>query len=858
MNPLRVSKRQFLLTTAAATAAVCAWNPVASAAQVPPPNRRRLNLNGAWQVAREGTEEWLPATVPGCIHTDLLAVGRIPDPFYRDNEKEVQWVGEATWVYRRRFQVTADLLTRQRVLLRCEGLDTLAVLKLNGREIGRTDNMFRTWEFDVRTSLQLGENLLEISFASPLPYMRERQAQRVLYEWAGEHEPRGRAWLRKQPCNFGWDWGPVLITCGVWRDIRLEAFDDARLGEVLVLQDHSATGRVGLDVAVTAETLRPIPLTAVVRLSYQGRTVASAKVPLAAGTGRASLVVKRPKLWWPAGLGDPSLYDLRVELLDERGHLLDRADKRIGLRTLKLIEADKNTPLQFEVNGVRFFSKGANYIPADAFANRVTPEALRRLVADAVAVNMNSLRFWGGGYYEDEALFDACDEMGVCVWLDFKFACSSYPAFDGAFLENVRLEARDQLRRLRHHACVALWCGNNEIGLMTKDQWSDKSMGRADYEKLFKETLGREVRELAPQANYVSGSPDCGDTHYWEVWHGGKPFEAYRTLTGFMSEFGFQSFPGPKTVRACTAEEDRSSVMTPVMQWHQRSSGNGNEKIRAMIPRYFNPPKDFESALWLSQILQGYGIKLGAEYWRQTMPRSMGCVFWQYNDCWPVASWSSVDYYGRWKALHYMARRFYAPVLVSGLEDAKAQTVEVFVTSDRLEPCRATLSWEVTDPAGKSLSRGSTPLEVPPQASRKVRTLELRPLVQQRGADDLLVWLKLEVGGQTVSDNLVTLGPPKTLKLADPRLTAVVARKGNGFRVSLAAEQPALWAWLELEGVDATFSDNFVHLPAGGRRQILVQPGRSLTKSEFSRALRVRSLYDTYAPITAAPSAKPL
>ena len=297
-------------------------------------------------------------------------------------------------------------------------------------------------------------------------------------------------------------------------------------------------------------------------------------------------------------MGEQPLYEVEVELLDADGKILDRVNKRIGLRTLKMLAPDGENPLRFEANGVPFFAKGANWIPADSFANRVTPEILRRYVADAVAVNMNTLRFWGGGYYEEDALYDACDEMGICVWLDFKFACSSYPAFDEAFMENVRLEARDNLRRLRHHPCIAVWCGNNEISLLTKNDWSDKTMGRADYDQLFKDLIGGQVKELAPQANYVSGSPECGDTHYWQVWHGGnKPFTAYRSLTGFMSEFGFQSFPEPKTVRAFTNETDRESVLSPVMEWHQRDgSGKGNEIIRNTMLRYFKPPKDFESA----------------------------------------------------------------------------------------------------------------------------------------------------------------------------------------------------------------------------------------------------------------------
>jgi len=845
-NPL--SRRKFLATTAATSAAVCGWEPLLSvcrAAAATGP--RRLDLNGVWQVAQAGSDQWLAASVPGCVHTDLLAAGKIPDPFYRDNERAVQWVGEADWIYRRAFTVPEEVLGQDRVLLRCEGLDTLAVVKINGQEAGRADNMFRTWEFDLKGALQAGENRMEVLFSSPLPYIKKRQGERTLYEWAGPHEPRGRARVRKEPCNFGWDWGPVLITCGIWRDIGLEAFSQGRLSDVSILQDHSAKGRVELEVEVTAEILQAAQFSAAISVSHEGRRLGAVTCDLVNGKGRAAIELKHPHLWWPAGLGKQPLYEVGVELLDARHQAIDRTTRRIGLRTLKLLEKDDKSSLRFEVNGITFFAKGGNWIPADAFATRVTPAILRRYVADAVAVNMNVLRFWGGGYYEEDALYDACDEMGICVWVDFKFACSSYPAFDNPFMENVRREAGDVLRRLRHHPCIAVWCGNNEISYLVKDEWSDSSMGRADYDKLFKRLIGGEVIRLAPQANYVPGSPEAGDTHYWQVWHGDKPFEDYRSLNGFMSEFGFQSFPEPKTVRTYTSEEDRASVLTAVMEWHQRSAGNGNEKIRDMTSHYFRPPKDFESALWLSQIVQACGIQLGAEYWRQNMPKSMGCIFWQYNDCWPVASWSSVDYFGRWKALHYAARRFYAPVLVSALEDAARGTIDVFVTSDRLEPCHGKLTWNATDLDGKSLVSGSQGLEIAPRESHKVNTLDLHQTIQTRGSNGVLTWLKLIVSGRTVSESLVSFVAPKELALADPKLQTTVDKERDGFQVTIKAEKPALWVWLELGEMDARFSDNFMHVTAETPARVLVRPSREATQADVAQALRVRSLYDTYS-----------
>ena len=476
---------------------------------------------------------------------------------------------------------------------------------------------------------------------------------------------------------------------------------------------------------------------------------------------------------------------------------------------------------------------------------------------DAAAANMNTLRLWGGGYYEDDAFLDRCDERGICLWLDCKFGCSTYPAFDPDFLANVAQEARDNIARLRHHPSIAVWCGNNEIMYFRDKQWSADKMGEDDYYKLFRDTLGGEVHRLAPQADYVTGSPDCGDVHYWDVWHGGKPFEVYRDMHGFMSEFGFQSFPEPKTARTFTATGDRQSVYSKVMMYHERSNRMcidvkedgriGTDKIMILVRKYFREPKDFESTLWLSQITQGYGIKYGAEGWRREAPRSMGCVYWQYNDCWPCSSWSSVDYYGRWKALHYMARRFYAPLLVSGVADLKEKKVDLYVTSDRRKDCRGTVQWTVTDLSGTKLGEGGNDIDIAAGTSRKAGSVPLLPLVQKSGEKNVLVWMKLVVGGKTVSENLVTLAYPRELGLLDPALTAEIAEKSPGeFAVTLHAAHPALWTWLELGGVDARISDNFVHISPADPVTVTVHPAVPMTKEAVQKALKVRSLFDTY------------
>jgi beta-mannosidase len=847
MDPT-ISRRKFVTATVTAAAAVLTWEPLVSLCRAASPTTpRRLNLNGNWQVVQAGKIDWIPASVPGCVHTDLLTAGKIPDPFYRDNEKVVQWVGESDWVYQRTFQVPAVVLQNNRVLLRCEGLDTLATIKINGQTIGRADNMFRLWEFDAKPALRAGPNTIEITFESPSTYMKQRDTDQAPDKWV-----KGRAWVRKEPCSYGWDWGPVLPSCGIWKNISLETFNVGRLADILVRQQLDGKHKATLEVMVTVEStgLSSNAFQAVLTVLKDGKQITGKTVTVASLTAQGQLEIKHPRLWWPAGMGEQPLYEVHVELLDTHGMTIDTGSRRIGLRDLKAVLPQGESPLHFEINGIPFFSKGANWIPCDSFTSRVTPEILRRYVADAAAVNINTLRFWGGGYYEDDALFDACDEMGICVWLDFKFACAAYPAFDTAFMDNVRLEARDNLQRLRHHPCIAVWCGNNEISLLNKDkEWRDNTMSAADYDKLFKDLLAEQVQQFAPDANYVSGSPECGDTHYWDVWHGTKTFEAYRTLTGFMSEFGYESFPELKTVLSFTNEADRTSVVTPVMKWHQRSGlGDieGNQEMVNMIHHYFNPPRNFEMTLWLSQILQGLGIKTGAEYWRQTMPKSMGCVFWQYNDIWPGMSWSSVDYFGRWKALHYLARKFYSPLLVSGLENPKAGTLDIFVTNDLLDSHHGKLTWTVTDLAGKTLAQDSRHVSIPSLKSEKITTINLQDQIQKLGANGFFTWLKLEVHGRTISENLVLFALPKEYRLADPRLTAAVDETADGFAVTVKSEMPALWVWLGLEQADAKYADNFIHLRPLEPQTLLVQPKQPLSKDDFIKQLQVRSLFDTY------------
>jgi beta-mannosidase len=827
-------------------------------------NIQTLSLNGAWQLYKEGQDDAIPATVPGCVHTDLLAQKMIPDPYYRDNELSVLWVGETDWTYRRSFEVPAEFLASERMMLRCKGLDTIAHVRLNGRELGYADNMFREWTYDVKGILREGTNEIEVAFTAPMKYVRDKNASsRYLPAWGvGHHKLDSGGWIRKEPCNFGWDWGPELATSGIWQDIEILAYSTARLKEVQVLQDHSQSGSVTLTVNVAAETLASEPTVATVTLSLAGNVVATKAVRLDSGSGADTLTVTDPQLWWPNGMGEQPLYDLKIELKNSAGEPLDTVSKRIGLRALELVrEPDEfGESFYFAANGVPFFAKGANWIPDDVFASRMTRERYRVSLQDAVDANMNMLRVWGGGLYELDMFYDLCDEMGLCVWQDFIFACATYPTFDPDWVANVRVEAEQNVSRIRHHASLALWCGNNEMeqGLVG-EEWTDHCMSWEDYKPLYDVMLPEIVGRLDPQTAYWPSSPhtpcgdrrdfnnpDCGDAHLWSVWHGRMPFEWYRTCQHrFNSEFGFQSFPEPRTTYTYTRPGDRN-ITSAVMEHHQRSA-IGNTTIMSYMCDWFRLPSSFEQTLWLSQILQGMAIKYAVEHWRRAMPRGMGTLYWQLNDCWPVASWSSVDSLGRWKALNYMARKFYAPLLVSGLEDPDKGTVEIHITSDLREQVPGIVTWRLTNVRGDTLTTGALPLDILPGGNMLATTLDLSNELTGSGPRELMLWLDLKAQGKVVSTNFVSFARPKHMALEQPVLRAAVTDLRDGtFKVTVEAEKPALWAWIALSHADARYSDNFVHVVPGRPVDIVVTPEQAMTPEQLEGQLELRSLFDTF------------
>jgi len=848
-----------------------------------------LSLNGDWTLYQQGKEESIKATVPGCVHTDLLSAEEIKDPFYRDNEKNILWIGETDWSYKREFIITSEMLKNERILLRCKGLDTLATIIINDQQIAETNNMFRTYEFDVKNFLIEGINKIEISFAAPMPYVREKEEKFKLPAWGvDDHKLTGGGWIRKEPCNFGWDWGIKVPTCGIWRDIELVLYSNVRMNDVLVLQDHIQKGngkkavklnfKINLELT-NIELIKQEEVFIRARVVYMEDIITETELNVGPEIVKGNnineriisinnLEITNPHLWWPNGMGEQPLYNIEIEIY-YKDQLLDKIIKRIGLRTLELVrESDEwGQSFNFAVNGRSFFAKGANWIPADAFVTRLSKEDYQRLLEDAATANMNMLRAWGGGIYEEDSFYEICDELGICVWQDFIFACSTYPGFDDDFLNNIRKEAEDNVRRIRHHACLALWCGNNELeqGLVG-EEWTDSTMSWQDYTRIFDVLLPEVINEFDPQRDYWPSSPHSplgnredwrnpkwGDAHLWNVWHGKKPFEWYRTCKHrFNSEFGFQSFPEPGTVYSYTLPEDRS-INTYIMEYHQRS-GIGNTTIMEYMLDWFRLPTSFEDILWISQILQGMAIKYAVEHWRRGMPRQMGTLYWQLNDNWPVASWSSIDYYGNKKALYYMTKKFFSPLLLSGLENKETGTVEIYLSSDlyqeQLKGEIGIISWQLTDVEGNLITESSFFTEIPIAGSKYVRRLELKNYIKSYGGCNLILWLKLTIADIVVSDNLILFAPPKHLQLQKPEISYVLKEKEKGFLLSVSAKKPALWVWIEMIGlrqdIIVRYSDNFFHILPGETYEIDIKVDSKITIEELESAIKVCSLIDTY------------
>ncbi|QNI34061.1 glycoside hydrolase family 2 protein [Alloacidobacterium dinghuense] len=830
--------------------------------------RHSMDLNSGWefrQLAPDATAptQWYPARVPGDVHLDLIENKLIPDPFYRDNEAKLQWIENADWEYRTTLQVSSETLSHQHVELVFEGLDSAADIYVNDQLALHADNAFREWRLDVKTQLKPGANQLRIVFPSPI-----KAAAKVAEKdpWRSRTGTDAKTYIRKPAYEYGWDWGPRFVTSGIWRPAHLETWDAARIDNVYIHQlDISAKqARLNVETDVIASQDAQAKLT--VNYGRGGKEKnASQNIFLRAGVNHLTLPIEieNPDLWYPAGYGAQPIYPFHVQINQGKA-IADEASARAGLRSLVLRrDVDQwGRSFEFVVNGIPVYAKGADVIPFDSFPSRVTTAQYRSVLESARDANMNMIRHWGGGYYETQEFYDICDELGIMVWQDFMFGNDWQPGtYD--FKQQVEKEVRYQIQRLRNHPSIVIWSGNNETEAAFhwagRDKLSEEVRLRMweDYLTVFSGIIARSVAELNPETPYWPSSPSSdyedttpeyqsGDMHEWNVWHGRVDFEEYEThFPRFMTEYGFQSFPEMRTIEAFTRPEDRTSIFTPVMLAHQKNN-EGNSIIHDYMLRYYGEPKDFASFLYASQVLQAEGIKIGAEHLRRIRPRNMGGIYWQLNDCWPVASWSSLDYYGRWKALQYYAKRFYAPLLVSPhVEDGK---LAVYVISDKTAPVNAHLRLRIMDLQGKVLRQEQEDLTISAGSSKSYLQIPLSEFVNANGTDAAAIFgaADLEVDGKPVSSNIVYFVPTKMVHLPEPNIVADLAQQGNAYQLKLSSPALARSVYVSFGELDAKFSDNYVDLLPGEPIEITVTSPAAL--DQLKASLKIMSLAGAFAP----------
>lgn len=789
-----------------------------------------LNLSSDWRVSRIGGVESAPIDFPGDVHSALLTQGLIADPYWRDHEVSLDWVHESEWLAERSFDL-AD--TDGRFVLTLDGVDCHASVALNGIEIGHLANRFRRHDLDVGPALQPGTNLLSIRFLSNAAVARQKagaSAFPVPYIFWNNRLAHYN-FLRKPQCDAGWDWNIAMSPLGVYGQIALRRVDRLRLDDVMIRQHHQ-DGQVRLEVDLIAHAHAPATETATIRIDGQSIT---ASVQLWPGENRVTLdaTIAQPRLWWPAGHGPQELYDLDIDFGCQQRNL------KIGLRQIELLtDADAiGHRFAFRINGREIFMRGANWIPADALPSRATPDAVADLLDSAVAANMNMLRVWGGGTYEPDWFYQMCSERGLLVWQDFMFACNLYPAADRAWLNEVRIEARQQIRRLSAHPCLALWCGDNElVGALN---WFDESKADRDrylavYDRL-NHALEEAIEDEAPDVPWWPSSPSVGrlnfsdgwhddasgDMHFWDVWHSAKDFEHYRTVRPrFCSEFGFQSFPSMRVIESFTDPGDRN-VSSGVMDVHQRNPG-GNGRIVETLARYFRFPDGFTEMTRLSQISQALAMKTAIEFWRTQKPRTMGTLYWQLNDTWPVASWSSLEYGGGWKALHYAARRFYAPVLISAQPDATTGEIVLWAVNDTPAPVALTVAARSVRMSGAVAALGTWQAEIPTD-----RAIEVARLARGALPDDAFLHFDWTDGGQHQAENEFLPKRPKEYALGTPQITAMQGVGADGApEVTLTTDRPALFVIWDAGG-DTVWSDNCLTLLPGRPRRLRAERQRT-------------------------------
>lgn len=838
--------------------AACFMSLTASAYQKP----QVCTLHSDWTFCQVGDTLWSDAKVPGTIHQDLLNHNRIPNPFYGMNEEAVQWVENEDWMYRTSFVVTEEQLNRDAAVLELDGLDTYADVFLNGALILRSDNMFVGHKVPVKSVLRKGENRLLIRFRSAVKEaLPQWETNGFDYPADNDHSSkRVSIYTRKAPYSYGWDWGIRLATCGIWRPVRLVFSDVARIEDYYVRQASVSASKADVDNRLEITNVTSQPVSALLKVAYHysanDTKEVQKQIELRPGENTVSLpvMIDNPHLWMPNGWGEPSLYKFTASVSVD-GVEVASQERQVGLRSIRAVMEDDEhgKSFYFEVNGHPMFAKGANFIPDDALLPNVTTERYKRIFEDVKAANMNMLRVWGGGIYEDDKFYDEADRNGILIWQDFLFACTTYP-HDPLFLKRVEAEAEYNIKRLRGHASLAMWCGNNEIyegvrywgwkNKYTAEAFAEMNRG---YDVLFRQLLPDMVKRFDSDRFYMHGSPyeanwgrpeswKIADSHNWGTWYGRKPFESFDSeIPRFMSEYGFQAFPEMKTIRTFAEEKD-FELESPVMNAHQKAT-IGNALIKQTMSLYYKVPVKFEDLVYVGLVLQGQGMRHGIEAHRRNRPYCMGSLFWQLNDSWPVVSWSSIDYYGNWKAMQYQSQRAFAPVLINAIKEG--DDLCVYLISDELQDRDdVRLTVELMDFDGKSHGKWTHSGKLSANTSMlflKKRVDEF--LSKQDAATSFLRFTLKAKNGAALADEVFYFAYPKDQKLPEARIETSVKRRGEAIEMTLKADKLARDIFIEVPVQGVRFSDNFFDLLPGQRKKITITSPEGYSLKDFTFTL---------------------
>lgn len=823
-----------------------------------------LSLNGKWQFRNVSENKWYSAVVPGSVCNDLINNNLLEDPYYRDNEYNTLNILKNDFEYKRIFEIDKKFLESEKIELMCYGIDTIADIFINDIIIKKVSDMHRTFCIDIKQYLKYGENSILIYFHSAYMYSLCKHEQDPIHTSVDSID--GFTQIRKAHYMYGWDWGPKIPDMGIWRNIEIHSYTSIKLKDFYITQNHKFSEdleqnkviQVDLNIKLNIEKYIETQAYATISMiSPKGSKFVIQKL-IQSGENNIKLIINNPEIWTPNGYGEQNLYDVYINIKTQ--HTEINKEFQIGLRTIKLktIENEYGKSFEFCVNGISIFAMGANYIPEENILSRCNRQRTEKLIKHCIKANYNCIRVWGGGYFCDDYFYELCDKYGIIVWQDLLFACGKYKLTD-EFLENIIEETKDNMTRIRHHACMALWCGNNEIewGWASWDNFKDMFAMKADYIKQFEYILPNIAKQIDPETSYWLSSPSSGgsfddpndmsrgDVHYWEVWHGLKPFTEYRKfLFRFCSEFGFQSFPCLKTIKTFTEPDDRN-IFSYIMEQHQKN-GSANGNILFYLSNNFKYPDNFENLLYISQLLQAEAIKYGVEHWRANRGICMGALYWQVNDCWPVASWSSIDYYGRWKALHYYAKKFYSPILLSAIDNQKK--VVFNVSNETLLDQDVKIIWKIIKNTGKIINNEEINLLVPKLSAVNTKCLDFSndiPSIKEEF--ETLLYYKLIINNKEISSNTLLFTKSKYFKFLNPNIIYKIEEKENSFIIEFETSNYAKYVEISLDNFDFISSDNYFDIVKSDVKivEILKEDiSNEVSLKILNNDLRIKSIYN--------------